>query len=112
MKKFKYRLPRFSVHLPVQFSVQDSVLTGHCTEIGKDGMTVDLNQPPALRTRGMVSVSHLDWTIELKARVAHVEATHAGLAFIYKSESERDVVAGFVASLAKSQHRTGPVLLS
>jgi UDP-3-O-acyl-N-acetylglucosamine deacetylase len=112
MKKFKYRTPRFSVDLPVQFTLQNSVLAGRCREIGVEGMTVELKPKPANKSRGIVSLVHLDRTIELAAQVAHVVGIRAGLAFIYESESERNAVAHFVASLAESNHQVGPVLLS
>jgi hypothetical protein len=92
--------------------MQNLVLTGRCSEIGKDGMTLELNQRPVVKTRGIVSVSYHDRTIQLAAQVAHVGGSRAGLAFIYESESERDAVAHFVASLAEAKHRAGPVLLS
>lgn len=111
MQKFEYRTPRFSVDLPVQFTVEKLTLTGRCREISHEGMTFEARQPLTPDSSGMVSISYQDRTIEIHARVAHVAGTRSGLEFLYELETERSAVAHLVASLAAPQNRQGPVLL-
>jgi len=111
MQKFEYRTPRFAVDLPVRFIVQNTTLFARCREISKDGMTLELIEPIPLSSRGTVSMSHLDRTIEVQARVAHVGPVRGGLEFIYENDAERSEVDQFIASLAALQNRPGPVLL-
>jgi hypothetical protein len=111
MQKFEYRAPRFSVDLPVQFTVHNATLTGRCREISQEGMKLELRQPLPTDSRGMISMSYQDGTLEVKVRVAHAGAKYDGLEFIYESERERSAMARFIASLAAPQNRPGPVLL-
>jgi hypothetical protein len=115
MQKFEYRTPRFSVDLPVRFTVEKLTekltLTGRCKEISQEGMTFEVRQPLTPGTSGVVSIGYQDRIIEIQARVAHVTEVQSGLEFLYESEAERSTVAQLVASLASSQNRQGPVLL-
>jgi hypothetical protein len=112
MKKFEYRAPRFGVDLPARLTVENSAMAGRCREISRDGMIFELGQPVLLNTFGTVAITFHDRTIELKARVAHVDGLRAGLEFIYAGDSERTTVAQLVASLPMTQNRPGPVLLT
>jgi hypothetical protein len=112
MQKFEYRAPRFSVDLPVQFTVESLTLNGHCREISQEGMTLELQHPLTPNSSGIVSFSYRGQTIDIRARVAHVAETHAGLEFLCESEAERSAVAHLVASLTSGQSRPGPVLLT
>ena len=111
MQKFEYRSPRFSVDLSAQLTLQNSTLIGRCKEISKEGMRLELRQPPPTNSVGTVSISHQGRTLQLKVRVAHAGATYGGLVFMYESEKERSSVAHFVASLAAPENPPGPVLV-
>jgi len=112
MQKFDYRVPRFSVDLPVQITVDKSTLAGRCIEISKQGMRLELLQPLPPGTCGIASITYQDKTLELNVRVAHARETDGGMEFIYKSEKERSAVAHLVAALATPRNRLGPVLLN
>jgi hypothetical protein len=112
MQKFEYRTPRFSVDLPVRFTVEDTTLIGRCTEISQDGMRLELRHPLPADACGVVRMSYQEWNLELNVRVAHVGATHGGLEFIYESDRERIAVARLIASLAAAQNRPGPMLVN
>ncbi|HEX4320633.1 MAG TPA: PilZ domain-containing protein [Acidobacteriaceae bacterium] len=111
MQKFEYRTPRFSVDLPVKFIAENTVLTGRSRDIGKEGMTLDLAEAVQPGAVGTVSVSHQGRTVEVRARVAHVDGTHTGVEFLPDSEADRAALAQLVASLATVPPRSGPVLL-
>jgi hypothetical protein len=111
MQKFEYRSPRFSVDLPVRFSVESTTVTGRSKDIGQDGMTLDLREPVQAGDSGMLSLTHQGRMIEIRARVAHVEGTHTGLEFLHESEAERSAITQLVANLATVSNRPGPVLL-
>jgi hypothetical protein len=111
MQKFEYRSPRFPVDLPVRLTVQNATVTGRCREISKEGMKLELAKPMAAGSRGTVSMSYQDQTLEVSVRVAHAGNMH-GLKFLYESDKERLAVARLVSALAAPQNRLGPVLLS
>ena len=106
MQRFDYRSPRFTVDLPVEFTVQESTLTARCIEISKEGIRLELQQPLPPNACGKVSIHYQGLVLELNMRIAHVGETHSGMEFIYKSESERNAVANLIASLAPSRKRS------
>jgi hypothetical protein len=111
MHRFEYRTPRFPVDFPLQFTVDNVVLSGRCMEISEEGLAMRFRQPATLDALGVLALTHQGQTLEIRARVAHIEGTHAGLEFLCNSESERSAVARLTAALAESQSRPGPVLL-
>jgi PilZ domain len=110
MQKFEYRVPRFAVDLPVSFAMESSLLIGRCTEISKEGMKVEFEQPLPADTRGKVSMNWHDGVLELKAKVAHVGPNHSGLKFLCESDEERDAVADLVSTLAHAQNPAGRLI--
>jgi hypothetical protein len=104
MQKFEYRAPRITVDFPVRFTAHDAATAGRCTEISKEGMRVEFEEPLPPNSRGKVAMSYQDGSLELNVRVAHAGTTHSGLKFICESDEERDAVASLVASLASLQN--------
>ena len=109
MQKFEYRHPRFSVNVAICFIAQDSALPGHCTEISKQGMRIDVAQPLAANSCGKVSMHYQDRMLEFKVRVAHAGETHSGLEVLCASSMERSELEHLVAALIAPRHR--PALL-
>jgi PilZ domain len=111
MQRFDYRCPRYCVDLPVQFAVQDSTSIGRCTEISQEGMRLELQQPLPSYPYGKVAMTYQNQTFGFNVRVAHVEASHHGVVFLFESDLEREAVAHLVAALAAPQDRPGLVLV-
>ena len=109
MQKFGYRLPRFAVDLPVEYTIDKSSRTGRCIEISKEGITLlDSGQPLPPDSSGTVTITHQGRPLELSMRVVHP----GGMEFLYKSEEERRAVDHLIASLSTSSSGHGPVLVS
>ncbi len=111
MQKFEYRHPRFSVNVPIRFIAEDSALLGHCTEISKQGMMIDVAQPLVANSCGKVSMHYQDRTLEFKVRVAHAGETHNGLEVLCASSAERTDLAHLVAALTALRPRPALVLV-
>ncbi len=111
MQRFEFRGPRFPVSLPVQLTVQNSTLSGRCTEISKEGMKLEVGQPLQPNSTGTVSMNCAGRVLEFPVRIVHVKAKQAGLEFIPSSDAESNAVAHLVESSATPQNRRGPVLL-
>jgi PilZ domain len=109
VQKFDYRVPRFLVDLPVQFTIQDSTLRARCIEISKEGMRVELQEPLPANACGSVLIRYRDRLLQLDARIAHVGETHGGVVFVYRSDSERIAVANLVLALAESRPNPVPI---
>ena len=112
MQKFDYRVPRFVVDLPVQFTVQASTLRARCIEISKEGMRVELEDPLVVDAYGTVLIRYRERLLQLDARVAHISETHGGMVFLYKSDSERIAVANLVLALSESRRTSVPALIA
>lgn len=111
MQKFEYRTPRFPVDLPVQFISEGSTLSGQCTEISKEGMSLQLPEPPMPGTEGTVWIVFQGQKIEAHARIAHVQDAHAGLVFNFESDRERSSINYLVSCLSAATSSSGPVLI-
>ncbi len=100
MQKFEYRTPRYLVDLPVVFRLQDASLPGRCREIGKEGMSIELQHPVAAETCGTVSLIYKDLSLELRVCVTHTGPETKGLKFLFDSDKDRSAVERLVALLA------------
>jgi hypothetical protein len=111
MQRFEYRGARFSVDLPVQFTERSRTRAGRCTEISKEGLKLEMEEPLESNSCGKVFMCYQGRALEFRARVVHVGAKYCGLEFIYSSAMEQDSVAQLVESLAVPQSRRGPLML-
>ena len=111
MQRFEYRGARFSVDLPVQFTERDTTRAGRCTEISKEGLRLELEEPLQCDSCGKVFLCYQGRALEFRARVVHVGAKYCGLEFIYSSDAEQNAVAHLVESLAVPHSRRGPLML-
>jgi PilZ domain len=105
MQRFEFRHPRFSVDLPVQFSIANEMLAGRCTEISTNGMRLELRHDVEPGCCGTVFLHYQNRTIKLNARVAYTASAQSGLEFLCDSTVERDAVAHLVASLTAPRPR-------
>jgi hypothetical protein len=111
MQKFEYRTPRYQVDLPVILTVGRATVPGRCSEISKEGMRVELREPVALDSRGSISLSYKDLSLELPVCVTRSGQGHDGLKFIFASERDRGLVDHLIALLAAATGQPGPVLV-
>jgi hypothetical protein len=111
MQKFEYRNPRYLVDIPVLLTVQNSIIPGRCTEISKEGMTVELREPVPVETRATVSLSYKELSLLMSVRVAHSGTGCDGLKFLLESEEDRISVERLVTLAAGPTGQPGPVLV-
>jgi hypothetical protein len=111
MRKFNYRVPRFSVDLPVHLTFEDSTQAARCTEISTEGMKLEVRVPLSPESTGTVRLTHRGVTLDIAVRVAHSSSSHDGVRFVYESDEQRDEVSRLVEILVGPQGHSGPVLL-
>ena len=105
MHRFEYRNPRFSVDLPAHLSLANERLAGRCTDIGMNGIRLNLPDSLVPGCEGVVCLHFQNQTIEFKARVARIGSMHCGLQFVCDSLAEQSTVAHLVARLAAPHSR-------
>lgn len=113
MYRFKYRGARYSVDLPVELLISCATLPGRCTEISQDGLKIELAEPVACDSLGVLLISHQGRRHEFSVRAVHTRARSGGWEFLHSTEADKEAVAELVASVAKpaAKPRLGPVLL-
>jgi len=112
MQKFNYRVPRYTVDLPVCLRVDGLSITGRCREISQEGMKLEAAQPLPPDYCGVVSLSYQGVALEIQARLTHTDGEQEGLKFVFASEAERDAVGRLVARLSTAPGQLGPVLIA
>ena len=110
MRKFNYRVPRFSVDFPVRLTFNESIQVGRCTEISTEGMKLEVREPLCPDSAGSAHISLEGVTLDVAVRVAHSSSSHDGVRFVFESDEQRDEVTRLVGILSGPQHRQGPVL--
>jgi|SRR5579872_1970510 len=111
MRKFDYRAPRFPVDFPVRLSIDGSTQPGRCVEISTEGMKLELREPLAPDSNGVVRFGFQDVSLELAVRVAHSGVSFDGVKFVYETDEQRDEINRMVARLTSPQHRPRPILV-
>jgi hypothetical protein len=109
MRKFNYRVPRFSVDLSVLLTFGESSQVARCLEISVEGMKLEAGQPLTPDSRGTVHLSYLGIAVELAIRVAHSGSSFDGVMFVYETEEQRDKVSQLVSLLTRP---AGPLVMS
>lgn len=99
MRNFDYRSPRFPVDLPVHIVVQDSVLIGHCTDIGHGGMRVETPETIPVDLQTVIQVGYRGMHINIPARVIHHTAASKGVQFLCESDAQRQDVMRLIELL-------------
>jgi PilZ domain len=105
MHRFEFRNPRFTVDLPAQFRIANEALAGRCTDIGIQGMRLDLQDNLVPGCEGIVRLHYQNQTVELKARVARIGSMHCGLEFVCDSHAEQSTVVHLLARLTAPHSR-------
>jgi hypothetical protein len=99
MQKFRYRMPRYAVDLPVRVDFDGFSVEGRCTQISCEGMQVDLADSLPEAFTGTAVISCLSATLQIRVRRAHRGAQLDALKFIFESERERLAVAHMVTQV-------------
>lgn len=99
MQKFRYRMPRYTVDLPVRVELDGKTAEGRCTQISCEGMQVDLADPLPEVFVGTAVIGCPSATLEIRVRRAHSGTRQDAFRFIFESERERLAVAYLVTQV-------------
>lgn len=110
MRSFNYRVPRYSVDLPVQVVRGEESQFARCTEISRDGMRIESDEWLRLGTRAFVQVPHHPQDACLPIRIANAQCDSYGAVFIFESSDQRNLVNSLIASLTTPGPCTSLVL--
>ena len=107
MPLYQPRAERLNLSFPVTFFSDEGTLPGSCLNISLSGLSARFTRPPELWVTGRVTLQTGRSTLTLHARIARVLDREAGLAFLFKSDAEREAVREVVAFAAASTQLTG-----
>ncbi len=111
MQKFQYRIPRYTVDLPVRLKMDNLTINGRCREISREGMRLQLPQTLPPDYCGWVFLHYQELAFELQVCLAHTGGEQEGLKFVFSSDKERDAVARLVARLSAGPGHSRPTLV-
>jgi PilZ domain len=105
MHPLEYRNPRFSVDLPAQLCIANETLAGRCTDIGIEGMRLELPSNVVPGCQGIVRLHYQNQTVELKARVARIGPMYCGLEFVCDCPADQSTIVHLLATLKTPRSR-------
>ena len=105
VSSFSYRVPRFSIELPVEFVMGDTSVFGRSENISDTGLLVQLSQPVFAGDIGRIHLRMGNMFFALETRVTHTEFLYAGMNFIFSNEQERQFIYTLVRVLSKTIRR-------
>lgn len=111
MRKFDYRVPRFTVDFPVRVTQGGLTQLGRCKEISSEGMKVVLREPFSPDSFCAAHFDCEDLSFKMPVRVIHSGADSGGLKFIFESDDQRDAVGRLMEFLATPKPCTSLALL-
>ena len=92
MEQYKDRATRLDLSFPLTFTTEGEAIAGHCLNLSESGLYANFDQPLEVWTHGDLLLHFGDGTCGLAARVARTNGHEAGLAFAFKSDSERSAI--------------------
>ena len=107
MPVYQPRAERLNLSFPVTFFGDEGALPGSCLNISLSGLSARFTRPPELWVTGRISLQTGRSTLTLHARIARVFNREAGLAFLFKSDAEREALREVVAFASTETQLTG-----
>ena len=108
MSSFQNRAPRLNLSFPLEFQCEDGlVVKGHCLNLSESGLLAIFDQALDLWTTGDVVLQGGDGACEVPARVARAADSEVGLAFSFRTETQRQAVRSLLALAAEKTHLVG-----
>jgi hypothetical protein len=99
-RKFEYRPSRLNAGFMVDFSVGGETFYGRCTDVSSEGIRAELEGAPPVEATGLLTLRHPIGVLESEARVAYVEDSSVGFAFLFQTPRERGITREFIAAIA------------
>ena len=100
MQKFRYRIPRYAVELPVRIDLGGRTVEGSCTQISCEGIQMELAEPLPNVFTGTAVIGFLPEPLEIGVRRVRSGAQQDVFRFIFESERQRMAVAQLVTEIA------------
>jgi hypothetical protein len=100
MRNFSYRVPRFSVSLPVQVSTGEANHSAFCTEISGEGMKLELTEELGQGSTGRICMRYEELVVRVPFRATHTEGMTCCAAFVFESAVQRQAVSQLIAELS------------
>lgn len=99
VQKFEYRQPRFAINHAVQAvfrTERAGSIEGACEDLSVDGAGVRFGEPIPIGTKGILSLSAEGSSLEVKARVAHLDQERCGIVFDSVTDEQREEIQNLI----------------
>lgn len=103
IQAFTYRVPRFTLRLPVSFCSAGAEIRGVSENLSETGLLVTFTEPLLPGSTGRMRLYVEQCWIEMQAEVAYAELFQAGLAFQFATETERRFLQALVKVVSRAR---------
>ncbi len=104
---YTYRVPRFSLQVPVEFLVEEASIPGFSVDFSETGLQVRLARPVTPGGLGRLRLRLDGCMIEIEAEAVHCQLLDVGFRFRFSSAAEEQFIRILVKVLSKSVSRSG-----
>ncbi len=94
------RATRFRLDLPIAFLADDRRHEGHSINVSASGLLAKFTEVPDLWISGKLELEAGEHYLSIHARVARLQDTEAGFAFLFDTEHDRAAVAILLQSVS------------
>jgi hypothetical protein len=92
VRNFEYRPCRFSAGFELEFVSEGKTIFGLAEDISDDGICATLDGKVKVGSFGTVRFPHSSSELELEAQVAYINRGHVGLAFLFATPWEQEML--------------------
>jgi hypothetical protein len=102
VRKFEYRPCRITAGFDLEFVAEGRTLQGLCEDVSNEGLRATFDGSVIVGSFGLVVFSHSAGVLELEAQVTYIDRCHVGLAFLFQTPWERQLIHDLIASIRSS----------
>ena len=111
--EFGYRAPRYCVDFRLMLQMEGPgarLVDARCVDISEDGVALQVveNMPIGAHVNLVMTFPESSTSLRIAARVANRRGRSYGLAFIFTSQTQRDLVNEYISSLNPAALRFRP----
>lgn len=103
VRKFEFRPCRMKAGFDVTFVAGEETVHGVCRDLGGTGVRAEFDGSVTIGTSGELILRHPSGVLNLEAQVAYIEKSQVGLVFLFKTPSERALIARLIGAIANDE---------
>ena len=103
VRKFEFRPCRMKAGFDVTFVAGEETVHGVCRDLSGTGVRAEFDGLVIIGSSGQLILRHPSGVLNLEAQVAYIEKSQVGLVFLFKTPSERALIARLIGAIANDE---------